>query len=185
VVALINEAILSGGGIYGRQSAGLAVKLIGKQKAAHVCGYKIQRTTGGKIVNRNWIANVPPPFLPKSYNDQFHQTGNSLGYCIQHATLMGAKEIVLLGFTLKSGSAYEFGRINPVTKRPPEYDLDGHVAPVLNFCRFYEKRFPGRVKLAKGWEGPIYDAKVFQVIDLTPKRPSPVGGEEVRFPWTR
>lgn len=179
MVALINEAIFSGGGIYGKRPAGLMVKALGQSPSAHVCRYKIKRTKGGvRKRDGKWCPNVPPPWLPKNYDTPFHPTGNSVAYCIQHATLMGASEIVLMGFTLKDGSSYEFGRFNPVTKKPPIYNSE----PTLAFCRWYQQQFPGRIRLAKGWDGPLYDAGIFEVIDLsTPAGRTP----NLPWPWTR
>lgn len=99
-----------------------------------------------------------PAYLPESYAHPFHPGGNSVCYCIQHAHLMGADPIYLIGFTLQAGTAYAWGeRRNPVHKRPPFYD----VPRAMDWLRFYESRYPGRVRLDPSFDGPIYD--VFQV----------------------
>lgn len=174
MVALVNEAIFTGGGVYGKQSASLMVRTLGRSPSAHVCRYKIKRTKGGVRRSGRWHPNVPDPWLPKTYEDAFHPSGNSLAYCIQHATLMGASEIVLLAFTLQTGSAYEFGRFNPVTRKPPTYNHE----PVLRFCEWYQRQFPGRVRLVKGWEGPLYEARIFEEIDL-----DTLAGRTPNLPW--
>jgi hypothetical protein len=102
-------------------------------------------------IRRNGIS---PPFMPKSITDEYHPTGNSIGYTIQTAHLMGSEEIYLLGFTLKAGSAYFFGtNMNPATKRTAVYDT--HRA--LDWLSWYETNWPGRARLVEGWDGPIYD----------------------------
>lgn len=129
---------------------------------------------GGKIVNRKWVASVQPPFVPKRYTDEFHNTGNSIGYCVQHAHLMGAAEIVLLGFTLQAGSPYEDGRMNPLTNRPSIYATERSI----DYLRWFAQQFPGRVRLGKGWDGPLYEARLFEEIDLdTPEGLTP------NLPW--
>ena len=101
-------------------------------------------------VRRNGIS---PPFMPESLAAEYHPGGNSVCYTIQTAHLMGAGEIFLLGFTLKSGSHYEFGDKNPVTKRGSIYDT--HRA--LAWLSWYESKWPGRARVTEGWGGPIYD----------------------------
>ena len=97
--------------------------------------------------------------MPKSLDDDYHPTGNSIGYTIQTAHLMGSEEIYCLGFTLKSGSPYFFGsNQNPVTKRTSIYDT--HRA--LAWLEWYESKWPGRARLVEGWDGPVYD--VLQVV---------------------
>lgn len=178
MVALVNEAILSSSGSpYGKRSENLAVRMLGKQRSQSICTYRIERIRGGQRRGRVWAPNYPPPRLPKTYAEAFHPTGNSMAYCLQHAHLMGAKEIYLMGFTLRPGSAYEFGRFNPVTKKPSFYEQSA-IESVISFCQHFEKAFPGRARLVKGWEGPIYQAGVFQVVDL--------GRTESKTPpWTR
>lgn len=86
---------------------------------------------------------------------------------------MGAAEIVLMGFTLQSGVGYEHGRMNPVTGKSSFYLPEAPLA----WLRWYQESFPGRVKLAKGWSGPIYDAGIFEVIELG-------RDESAAYPWT-
>jgi hypothetical protein len=101
-------------------------------------------------VRRN---GVSPPYMPKLITDEYHPTGNSVGYTIQTAHLMGSEEIYLLGFTLKSGGRYFFGDKNPVTKRTSIYDE----RRALDWLSWYESTWPGRARAMEGWDGPIYD----------------------------
>lgn len=101
-------------------------------------------------VRRNGIS---PPFMPKTLADEFHPGGNSLCYAIQLAFLMGADPIYLLGFTLKSGSGYFFGDLNPVTKRKNVYDE----RRALDWLTWFESKWPGRAKLVEGFDGPLRD----------------------------
>ena len=110
----------------------------------------------GVIRGRDGIARngVSPPFMPESIGSDYHPTGNSIGYTIQTAHLMGSEEIYLLGFTLKSGGRYFFGTDkNPVTKRTPIYDE----RRALDWLSWYESQWPGRARLIEGWSGPVYD----------------------------
>ena len=109
---------------------------------------------GGRMVS-----NMHPPYLPEKLTDEFHPGGNSVCYGIQLAHLMGCNPIYLLGFTLRSGSNYFYGRQNPVTGRSTLYQAER----ALHWLRWYESQHPGRVRLFPGWDGPIYD--VFQVED--------------------
>ena len=139
------------------------MRFVGK-KQAHIVHYKLQTSKGGKNVwNEKMQCHVfhnaiLPPYVPKSYQEPLHQGGNSVCFTIQHAHLMGADPIYLVGFTLQQGSGYAFGgRENPIHGRPPFYEVDR----ALDWLRFYESRYPGRVRLDPTFAGPIYD--VFQV----------------------
>lgn len=105
-----------------------------------VTGQRIHRRVGGK------------PYILDSFDKPYSAAGNSVCFAIQTAHLMGCEPIYLMGFTLQTGSRYFFKGPNPATKRPAFYDAE----PPLEWCRFYESQFPGRVKLLPGWEGPIY-----------------------------
>lgn len=107
------------------------------------------------VYRAGWV----DPFLPKKITDPYHPGGNSACYTIQTAHLMGADPIILLGFTLQSGSGYFFGLDNPVTRKRSLYDT----ARALHWLRWYESRYPGRAKLWPGWQGPIYD--VLETVD--------------------
>lgn len=96
---------------------------------------------------------MAPPYFPVKATDPFHPGGNSLCYAIQWALIMGADPIYLLGFTLQAGSPYPFGPNNPITNRPSFYDLPR----ALDFLRFVERTYPGRVRLLPGWDGPVYE----------------------------
>lgn len=122
---------------------------------------KIAPSKGGIRDQRGvWRASVVPPFMPKKITDDYHPGGNSACYTIQTAHLMGCEQIYLLGFTLESGVGYHFGLTNPVTQKRSFYSAE---AP-LHWLSWYEKCYPGRVKLMPGWQGPIYD--VFETADL-------------------
>lgn len=107
---------------------------------------------GGRRIGGVWHNTAVAPFLPEKATDEFHPSGNSLCYAIQWALLMGADPIRLLGFTLQSGSSYPWGPNNPVTGRPSFYQTER----ALDFLRFVEATFPGRVRPLTGWEGPLY-----------------------------
>jgi hypothetical protein len=102
-------------------------------------------------VRRNGITD---PYMPEDLEAEFHPGGNSLCYTIQTAHLMGSKDILCMGFTLKSGGRYFFGtEKNPITKRASIYDT--HRA--LGWLSWYESQWPGRARLMEGWGGPVYD----------------------------
>jgi hypothetical protein len=102
---------------------------------------------------------IVEPFLPKRITDPYHPGGNSLCYMIQTAHLMGCDPIYAIGFTLASGSTYFFGRENPVTRRSSIYDTER----AIHWLRWYQSRYPGRVRLWPGFNGPVY--KVLEVVD--------------------
>lgn len=169
----MSRGVLGGQGAYSKNAVGLAVRQLGRQSPVVVAPFTIKQSKGGQLVDGVWCPTAQQPFLPKDYSDQFHNGGNSICFTIQHAHLMGASEIVLLGFTLQSGSAYEFGRTNPVTKKPAFYQLDR----AMDWLRWFADQFPGRVRLAKGWDGPLYEAGLFEEIDLTDP------GDTPNLPW--
>lgn len=91
-------------------------------------------------------------YTPETPADTFYPAGNSLCYAIQLAHAMGAREIVCVGFTLRNGSGYFFKGANPVTKGSgfwrPELPLE--------WLRWFDENHPGKVKLAPGFDGPLY-----------------------------
>ena len=116
----------------------------------------------------------PPPYIPESIRKPFHPSGNSVCYTIQLAHLMGCDPIYLLGFTLQTGSAYFFGRDHPVYTGKVGGFYDQEVP--LEWCRWYEAQYPGRVRLWPGWSGPIYG--VFQTLDESEADAASVSGRD-------
>jgi len=108
-------------------------------------------------VRRNGVSE---PYMPETLSEPFHPTGNSIGYTMQLAHLMGAGRILLHAFTLRNGSRYDFGDLNPITKRPPVYDL----RRALDWLTWFESKWTGKAMLVPGWDGPIQD--VLQTISL-------------------
>jgi hypothetical protein len=140
--------------------SGRLLKLVGQTKLFTRIEFLIAPPArGGRRIGQEWHNTISPPFLPERADQPFHPGGNSLCYALQWANLMGADPIYLIGFTLQSGSAYDWGYENPVTHRPSFYD----VPRALDFCRFFEQQFPGRARLSSGYQGPIYD--VFRKAD--------------------
>lgn len=129
----------------------------GKSKV-HFCHYSI-KIPNACVVHDGRISPAKlPPYFVKNLDEPFHPGGNSLCYAMQYALMMGADPIYLMGFTLVSGSGYEFGRNNPVKKirgrsRPTLYETER----AMEWLREVEKHWPGRVRLLPGWEGPLYD----------------------------
>lgn len=114
----------------------------------------IKRAKGGFRDQRGvFRASITPPFMPEKPSDPYHPGANSVCFAIQTAHLMGCNPIYLLGFTLQSGTGYHFGLQNPILKTRSFY-----VAEIpLNWLKWYESCYPGRVKLWPGWSGPIYE----------------------------
>jgi len=157
-LVVVANAGIFGGGVFSMKGEAIA-RQVG-QKRIQPYHIKVARPAGTVTcddgVRRNGISL---PFMPKSLTDEYHPTGNSIGYTIQTAHLMGSTEIYLLGFTLQKGSRYFFGTdINPATKRTSAYDL--HRA--IHWLKWYESQWPGRARLVEGWGGPVYD--VLQVV---------------------
>ncbi len=128
------------------------LKTVGKRRWP-VSEISVKQLKGGKIEKGVWRRPWADPYIPEKITDPYHPGGNSVCYMIQTAHLMGCDPIYLLGFTLSSGSTYFFGRDNPVRKRPPLYEVDR----AIHWLSWYEERYPGRVRLVPGWDGPICD----------------------------
>ena len=138
------------------------LRMVG-QKKWPVTPIRIGKSLPGKSgKDRVYRPGLTDPYMPARASDDYHPGGNSVCYMIQTAHLMGCDPIYLLGFTLQSGSGYFFGMNNPVLKRRAKYQDDG--ARPIHWLRWYSKRYPGRVLLWPGWQGPIYD--VFETEDL-------------------
>lgn len=131
--------------------------MVGRPKNLSICEFEVAPMRGGARVGGKWLNTAVPPYMPANASAKFHPSGNSVCYAIQWGMLMGCDPIYLMGFTLRSGSGYDWGTANPITQKPAFYDLERALA----FLRFVEGRWPGRVRLLPGWEGPIYD--VFHV----------------------
>lgn len=108
-------------------------------------------------------------FVPTSFDEPFHPSGNSLCYMTQVAHILGAERIYALGFTLQNGSPYFCGREHPLRGGPSIYDTDR----ALHWLSWYESQHPGRLKLLPGFSGPVYD--VLQTEDLDGYRARVVG----------
>jgi hypothetical protein len=154
-MACVVSKHIFGGGAYSTTHNKL-LKMVGsgQRKLAEI---EIKRRGRGmRMPNGVYRANMEPPYLPEKLTDPYHPSGNSLCYMIQTAHLMGFDPIYAMGYTLQSGTPYAFGRTNPVTRKASFYDQD---VPMV-WLRWYEARYPGRVRLLPGWSGPIYE--VFQ-----------------------
>lgn len=157
-MVVLGNAGIWDGGPYSKKSAHRGIKLVGRNYKFSMAMWRVKPSRGGARQGRNFVRPMQAPFLPVNTLDPFHFGGNSVCYAIQWAHLMGADPIYLLGFTLQAGSPYEWGSKNPITKVPSCYETDR----ALMWLRWYESRYPGRVRVFPGWEGPIYD--VFQEV---------------------
>lgn len=145
------------------------LRVIGKN-LPRIYNFKIRRGSGrmvrrGGRVDREIVAS----YFPSSYREPFHPGGNSLCFALQHAALMRAERVFLMGFTLDSGQPYHFGRMNPVTRKPSFWQAERPMA----FLRWVEQERPGWVRLLPGWTGPLYDEPVFQTAEFRDVRPAP------------
>ena len=175
-----NAAVFGGGGVY-RMKADPMTRMIGKGPRQYV-KYRIARpgplTRAQKLADGRTAAwpEMKDPYLPESFDHEFHPGGNSLCYMAQVAHLLGAGQVYALGFTLQAGSTYFFGRENPVHRGPPIYDTDR----ALHWLSWYESQHPGRLKLLPGFAGPVYDVLQTETLDdyrvrLAEARPEPRG----------
>lgn len=165
-----------GGGPYS-VAGGKMAREIGKPQRTMVEIKIKQRKAGRKVGPAQYRAGLEPPFMPEKPTDFYHPGGNSVCYLIQTAHLMGCDPIYLLGFTMQSGTPYHFGRINPVTKRGAFWD----VIPPMDWLKWYEGRYPGRVRVCSGWSGPIYEVfklERFDESDATERDESEANSED-------
>lgn len=163
MVIVANKHIFGGGQYSSAGSRNL--RIVGRRKRS-IVEISVAPAPGGVRDERGRLRRPHvAPYLPTHFTQPFHPGGNSACYTIQTAHLMGCNPIVLLGFTLASGSGYFFGRQNPVTRRASIYDQ----GRALDWLAWYRAAFPGRVLLWPGWEGPIYD--VLEVADESQFRP--------------
>jgi hypothetical protein len=154
-MACVVSKHIFGGGVYSTTHNRL-LKMVGSGQRK-LCEITVQRRGRGiRLPNGVYRANMEEPYMPEKLTDPYHPGGNSICFMIQTAHLMGFDPIYAMGFTLESGSPYAFGRTNPVTRKASFYD--GEVP--LHWLRWYEARYPGRVRLMPGWSGPVYE--VFQ-----------------------
>lgn len=112
----------------------------------------IQRAPASWRQNGKAAVRGMDPYLPEKAAAEWSNGGNSLTYAIQLAHLMGCGQMFAIGFTLASGSPYFFARQNPATRKPSRYQEEIPLA----WCRWFEKRFPGRVLLDPTFDGPVY-----------------------------
>lgn len=148
----MNRAIVSPSGTHGRTNPVFRMAGAKNLKPTPITiGHpgRFRQGPGGRRIH-----DCPPYYVPKKLSEPLYPVGNSLGYAIQVAHLMGASEILALGFTLVSGTGYEHGELNPATGKPSRY-TDDHVDRVLGWCKFFEKQYPGRVKVGPEWDGPL------------------------------
>lgn len=124
--------------------------------------------------NGQIVRPTPKPFMPETIRHPYHPGGNSVCFMVQTAHLMGCNPIYLLGFTMMSGTGYFFSLENPATKKRSFYSDPDRA---LSWLSWYQKQFPGRLKLWPGWSGPIYNA--VEVLDeqeaqeLSERKPQP------------
>lgn len=164
-IALVNRGIF-GGGIYSVARKAHYKRVGGPPRTILELG--IRPLKGPKRNRKGQIEYaVEPPFIPRSLREDLHPGGNSLCFAIQVAHLMGADPIYAVGFTLQNGSNYFFSRTNPVTKKPTIYQEQR----ALDWLRYYEKLFPGRVLLDPGFNGPVYE--VFKRATFMRDKPAP------------
>jgi hypothetical protein len=153
MVVLMSQGML-GAGAFGKTPLSLQIRTIGGDNLK-VVKFPIQnaRRAPGRTINGKYHPNAAPPYFVDQADKPFHYGANSICYALQWGLLMGADPIYLMGFTLQSGTAYEFGSTNPATKRASTYNI----WRAIEWCGELEKRWPGRVRLLPGWKGPIYD----------------------------
>lgn len=152
---LINKALTGGVGAQGRSSIGIQVRTIGRDDLKVVpFAINNHKRAEKRRVGQRMVANAEKPYFLTRADQAFHFSGNSVCYALQWALIMEADPIYLMGFTLQSGSPYEFGQTNPATKKPAFYN---DLWRPLEWLEEFERRWPGRARLLPGWNGPIYD----------------------------
>lgn len=177
---MANQGCFGKGSYYSNKSPNVA-RVLGRHLAPRTVMFQIQSSRNGRrradgVYER--VAGVP--FLRDDIGP-FYFAGNSAGYALQWAHLMGASEVLLMGFTMRDNSGYFFTH----SQRPTR--LSGVYNPrVLDFLRFVNREKPGFVKLVRGWEGPIYDLGLEEV-ELTAEdvvsAKAPVSVKHV-IPWS-
>lgn len=165
LVIVANKGIFGGEGPYSARGSKM-LRMVGT-RTWPVLEIRVKSLRGipGRRVQKQGVGvfhrATHPPYMPDKITDPYHPGGNSLCYTIQTAHLMGCQPIYCLGFTLKSGTGHFFGLENPATRVRSIYDSDR----ALDWLRWYEASFPGRVRLLPGWEGPIYDVFQTEALD--------------------
>ena len=168
MVVLVNRQIFGGGAYSTTHSRILKMVGHGERKMTEV---QVAQPKGKIRLPNGLIRNcAPEPYMPKKLTDLLHPSGNSVCYQLQIATLMGYDPIYLMGFTLKKGTPYFFGRDHPVYAGRVGGFYDEEVP--MAFLRWYQKNFPNRARLLPGWDGPIYSALPMEDFHgtLTPPR---------------
>lgn len=172
---IVANSKIFGGGAYSVAGSNM-LRMVGNKRWP-IAGISIQPAAKGvkRKKDGHLRREITPAFMPETFRDDYHPTGNSLGYMIQTAHLMGCDPIYCLGFTLANGTGYFHGLENPSTKKRSIYDSDR----LFDWLRWYRRMWPGRAKLWPGWSGPVYD--VLEVADEAEVRrlleASPADGE--------
>lgn len=149
--------------MYSAKSANRGQRLVGRKYKYDLVLWKTNPPKGGQRQrNGQFSRPLQPPFVPSSIAEPLHFGANSLCYCIQLAHIMGARTIYVHAMTLEQKQGYEHGPDHPLIPRHPGYE-NRHV---LAWLRWYAENHPGRVKLVRGWHGPLYDAHLFEEVDL-------------------
>lgn len=160
-VVLAHEGIFGAKGYYSRKSPNVA-RVVGRDFGPRIVRFAIQIPKRGQRDKETGVfrRTMEPPFLVDELKP-FHYSGNSCGYALQWAHLMGASEVYLMGFTMKNYSGYFFTPNVRPTKGSGKYD-----PRIMDFLRFVNQSKPGWVKIVRGWEGPIYNVG-FEEVELT------------------
>lgn len=143
VLAVVNKKIFGGGIMSPSHSRHL--RMIGQGEARRV---EIEIESCSASQKR-------PNRIPANFADPLHPGGNSLCYAVQIAHLMGADQIVAVGFTLKSGSRYQHKGGNPATRC--ETARYGDISRPMSWLSWYCNTFPGKLALDVTFEGPLYE----------------------------
>ncbi len=165
LVTVVNKAWFQNNSPYSTTHSG-QLRMIGSGKA-WLNEITIAKASGRYRDPRSGVVKNAhtPAYMPEKITDPYHPGGNSLCYLIQTAHLMGCDPIYAMGFTLKSGTGYHFGLTNPATRKRSFYSVE---EPLI-WLRWYQERYPNRVRLLPGWEGPVYD--VFSTEESNDARP--------------
>jgi hypothetical protein len=162
-IVLASKGIFGRSGYYSWKSPNIA-RIVGRPGKPHIEMFNILAPQRGRTdpKTRIYHPTLPAPYLATAPDHPFFLGGNSACYAINWAHLMGAKDCVLYGFTMKSNGGYFFGNGEKPTPQSGIYDTR-YLKPFMEFVAQHE---PGFVKLAKGWEGPLYDWKIFEEIEI-------------------